>query len=566
MIIAAGILITAPSGKVLFLKRSGVGDYAGSWSLPGGKVEADESLDAAALRETVEETGTDLAKSPLTFLTRRVSDGVDFTTFAASCAEEFTPVLSDEHVSFAWMTPADALSEPLMHPGVIVSLSRLTMDELGVARAIMNGDLASPQQYKNILLVAMRITGTGVSYRKSLDEFVYRHPDNYLTPDFLARCNGLPVIMMHPKGAVLNSEEFANRVVGTMLLPYIYGNEVWGIAKIYDDAAAELIKDEQLSTSPSVVLTNGESTKMVMDDGSTLLVEGKIDLLDHLAICRNGVWDKGQEPNGIRADSIGEKDMSEEDKARKDAEEKAKADAAIKADAEEKDFRSKMMDAMGKLTAHCDSLGKRIDAMSGGAEDLVADKAKKDAEEEEAKKKADADKEEEEAKKKADSEKIKADSAEAIRRIAAVESKLPKQMSDADFSALADAQARADDVFNGFGLKAPRPLDGETVTGYNRRATAALKTHSPRWKDIDLATIADDKAFGIIQDQVYADAVEASNHPVDLEAGELRAIPTIDRMTGQRVISFKGKNTFIKELSHPGTLATFNQFKNPDAA
>ncbi len=91
------------------------------------------------------------------------------------------------------------------------------MDELELARLIAAGELSSPQRHMNVSLFDMRITGTGVAFRPAKREWVYRRPENYLTPDFLARCNGLPVIWIHPKGATLDSKEFSDRIVGTMI-------------------------------------------------------------------------------------------------------------------------------------------------------------------------------------------------------------------------------------------------------------------------------------------------------------------------------------------------------------
>src|SRR5487761_1073104 len=111
------------------------------------------------------------------------------------------------------------------------------MDELGVARAIIAGELASPQKYGNFWLFAVRVTGTGAAYRSGLDEYVWRSPEDYLNEDFIARCGGLPVIFEHPeKRRALDSREFADRIVGSIMLAYIRDDEVWGIARIYDEA------------------------------------------------------------------------------------------------------------------------------------------------------------------------------------------------------------------------------------------------------------------------------------------------------------------------------------------
>jgi hypothetical protein len=175
------------------------------------------------------------------------------------------------------------------------------IDELGVAKAMRDGELASPQRFGNILLVDMRVTGTGAAYRSQLKEFVWRDPSLYLNDHFVARCNGLPVILEHPAdGGPLDSEEYHERNVGTVFLPYVKGTEVWAITKIYDDAAAKMLCEERLSTSPMVVFKDADGTaEYELKDGSTLLVEDKPSLLDHLAICPLGTWDRGGPPVGV---------------------------------------------------------------------------------------------------------------------------------------------------------------------------------------------------------------------------------------------------------------------------
>jgi hypothetical protein len=191
-----------------------------------------------------------------------------------------------------------------LHPGVVIALRRLRFNEYEVAEAIRDGELASPQWFENALLTDMRISGTGVSYRPKLNEWVYRRPENYLSEDFLKRAAGMPIIYEHPEDSVLDSASFGERVVGTMQLPYIKGEDVWGIARIYDKSTAKELLDGEISTSPSVVFRDPAVNYQVeLKDGSTLLVEGSPSYLDHLALCAKGVWDKGGAPSGVRVDS-----------------------------------------------------------------------------------------------------------------------------------------------------------------------------------------------------------------------------------------------------------------------
>jgi hypothetical protein len=192
-----------------------------------------------------------------------------------------------------------------LHPGVEVALRRLSMTETDVAEAIRDGELASPQPYENSLLVDMRISGTGVSYRPKLKEWVYRRPDIYLTDEFLKRCAGLPVIYEHPEAAVLDSQSFSRQIVGTMMVPYVKAEEVWGVARIMDrPTMKDFEKGEMVDTSPSVVFRDPKvNYEIELENGETMLVEGNPSYIDHLALCERGVWSKGGDPIGVRIDS-----------------------------------------------------------------------------------------------------------------------------------------------------------------------------------------------------------------------------------------------------------------------
>lgn len=609
---AAGILFLTPERVGLFLKRSAVGDHPGVWCIPGGKVEDGETAEKAAVREAEEECGGKVPVTRLSPLTRRVAvdqsnqnvtalagapapvappappEEVDFTTFLSKVDEKFTPVLNEEHTGFAW-APIDSPPEPL-HPGCRITLARLSMDELGVARAIQAGDLTSPQKYENISLFAIRITGTGTAYRRKHDEFVYRRPENYLTQEFLDRCGGLAVVMLHPVKATLDAKSYSEQAIGSIMFAYIIGDEVWGIAKIYDDGAAKMMRDNLMSTSPAVVFRDPSvNAKMELENGSTLLIEGKPSLLDHIAICENGVWDKGEGPTGInvRGDSVmtpeeiakAKKD-AEEAQAKKDADEKAekeKADAASKKDADAGEKLDKVLSCLDSIVEKHDALSKRMDSYEEMADKKDSKKdAKKDAAEEKAKEEAaavaadknkkDSARKDEPAEREEMAERIKAkekekadadakadsdakDARDVKRMIADLDARIPKQLSDADYAAMADSQARADDVYSAFGKRAPRPLDGESNVAYRRRLATGLKGHSKTWKEIDLLALTD-SALPIAEEQIYADAQTAALNPVDMEEGQLRPVVRRDE-TGRNVTTFHGRNTFIRAMARP---------------
>lgn len=608
----AGILFITPERKVLFLKRGPGGDAPGAWCFPGGTTEDDETPEETAIREAMEELG-DFPKGKRELLTRSVmpiatinavsscapSDAdtdsrVDFTTFVQTVKEEFSPTLNGEHTGWAWASVA----EPPMplHPGCRIALDRLTMDELGVARAMAEGSLTSPQRYGNVNLFDMRITGTGLAYRgakmdgdKAIapEEFTYRRPENYLTPDFLARCNGLQVIMLHPAKALLNSKEFGARTVGSMMLPYIKGDEVWGIAKIYDDETVAMLSKGGMSTSPCVLLGNKDNQRLTLEDGTPLLVEGKPSLLDHLAICERGVWDKGGDPSGVRTDNqTGDQDMltkEQMDDVKKELGALLAAalpgavvtaiDAARADDAGGKKL-DKMMSAMDSFCGRMDSFEKKMDSHTARmdaaeeAEKKKADATDKDAiaadedDEDEKKKKADkakADAEEAEAKKKADAEDEdkKADAArhlaattEIAQRLINVEKSLPKQMTDAERGEFTAFQVKADEVYSANGSRAPGPVLNEDLVPYRRRLIAGLKHLSPTYKDVDTSAVADAAMLTVIESVVYKDATAASFNPPDLAEGELREIVRVDSL-GHKTIEFRGNTHFVRSLTRP---------------
>ncbi len=296
---AAGAMVVTgvtSDDRVLLLQRARDGDHALEWCFPGGRVEDGETALQAAAREVLEETGLTIGRT--IEWTRQVLDGVDFTTFLAVASGEWAVTLSPEHVSFCWAI-LSAPPQPL-HPGCAVALARHAMDELAVAEAIRDGQLVSPQRYGNFWLFAIRVTGTGFAYREAQKESCYRPPSEYLDERFLRRCAGLPVLWDHTDGPKLDSEEYRGRNVGSVFFAYVRGDEVWAVARIYDDLCVKWLMADDRSTSPGVVFAAVNDNQIYRrDDGTTLLVETAPKLMDHVALCDVGVWDRGGAPKGV---------------------------------------------------------------------------------------------------------------------------------------------------------------------------------------------------------------------------------------------------------------------------
>ncbi|HIA5704196.1 TPA: NUDIX domain-containing protein [Salmonella enterica] len=515
-IFGSGIMFR--QGKFVFLiQRSD----DGTWCPPGGTVESGELAIDAARREVLEEVGYQY-DGPLT----PHSVYGDYLTFRAEVSERFEAKLNDESLAAGWFH-IDDLPKPLHQPFAEM-LAQQALNETEVAALIADGTLSSPQYFYNMWMFAIRVTGTGVTWRSADQEMTFRNPDDYLTPEFLQRVAGVPLIWLHPKKRTLDSDEFAKRVIGTLTNAWVADKgEVWAVARVYDAEAAEIMATRQLSTSPTVKFS--EVAQSINVDGQPLLVEPSPELLDHVAICEQGVWDKLLAPTGVKSDSI-------PNEAEKMDEEKIVALINKTIDARMAKADSEAADLKAKADAEEEAKKAKADAEEKEAEEA---KAKADAEEKAAKEKADA---EAEAKAKADAEaeekaaKEKADS-ELRQQIADLRSRIPTELSDEERNEVADAQVKADSVFSCFGKRAPVPLSGEKPLAYRRRLMIQLQEHSPDFKTVDLSSIADSALLSVAEKTIYADAQKSAS--LSVGPGMLREIKRADA-TGRQISTFEG--------------------------
>jgi len=113
--------IVVDDGRLLLIRR-GRGAAVGSWSIPGGRVEAGEPLATAVERELAEETGLDGRCSRFVGWVERISDAYHFVIldFLVELVEPGTAaVAGDDASDVAWVAldELDAV-EPLV-PGLV---------------------------------------------------------------------------------------------------------------------------------------------------------------------------------------------------------------------------------------------------------------------------------------------------------------------------------------------------------------------------------------------------------------------------------------------------------------
>lgn len=219
------------------------------------------------------------------------------------------------------------------------------MNELDIARQITSGELSSPQQVPltSYWLLDLRITGTGFAYREKADSYILRPADDYLTDDVLAMCNGLPVIVEHPENPLDGVTE-DSYTIGSVFLPYIKGDEIWGVCKIWSEQAMEAIEQNDFSTSCSF---RAGTQNITVND-----TEVKKDLspqsANHVAILQEnmGVWDKcNPEAISINTNSNEDEQMA----VIKDQSPDAEAEGG-------NDFQSKVLSILDSLISIIDAL------------------------------------------------------------------------------------------------------------------------------------------------------------------------------------------------------------------
>ena len=111
---SAGIFFYCKNtSRYLYLLRT---DKNPSWSMPGGKIESDETLLEGLERECNEEMQVWNKDWKLIPIQKFVNRSFTYHTFFCAVDDEFKPILNNEHCGYAWVAE-EHYPRPL-HPGL----------------------------------------------------------------------------------------------------------------------------------------------------------------------------------------------------------------------------------------------------------------------------------------------------------------------------------------------------------------------------------------------------------------------------------------------------------------
>ena len=115
MVLVAAVALIDRDGRVLLAQRPEGKSMAGLWEFPGGKIEPDETPEAALIRELHEELGIDTWSSclaPLSFASHSY-DAFHLLMPLFACRKWAGQPQSREGQALKWVRPADLRNYPM---------------------------------------------------------------------------------------------------------------------------------------------------------------------------------------------------------------------------------------------------------------------------------------------------------------------------------------------------------------------------------------------------------------------------------------------------------------------
>jgi mutator protein MutT len=122
--LAVGAVVLRGDGAVLLVRRAQP-PAVGTWSLPGGKVEPDETIEAAIVREVHEETGLRVAPHAVVETLELEREGYRYriVDFVCLFSGDALPHARDDVDAARWVLPDD-LATLALTPEVLRVIAR----------------------------------------------------------------------------------------------------------------------------------------------------------------------------------------------------------------------------------------------------------------------------------------------------------------------------------------------------------------------------------------------------------------------------------------------------------
>lgn len=241
---AAGVILTRPDGKVLLLQRS---DGSG-WCFPGGKTEPGETAQAAAVRETFEETGLLLDLQALRPVA--VNDNPDGYTFACFSAEvpQFLPVLcQEEHTGYGWFDRASLPDGLFMNCAELIGQSQAVAVMDSAQRVDANGWFEVENNPLSRVGV-FEYFGKQVSPDLPPDEVfkVFHPPEELSDPETIKSARLVPWVAGHTMLGAAGSVQAEEKGVGGVTGEKIYFKDgiLYGNLKMFSKSHADLVNQK----------------------------------------------------------------------------------------------------------------------------------------------------------------------------------------------------------------------------------------------------------------------------------------------------------------------------------
>lgn len=107
--------VAVADGRLLLVRR-GRGPAAGEWSVPGGRVEAGETLAEAVVREVLEETGLESVCDRFLGWAERIDDRAHFVIldFVATVLDDRPPSAGSDAAEVEWVPLDDVVDRRLV--------------------------------------------------------------------------------------------------------------------------------------------------------------------------------------------------------------------------------------------------------------------------------------------------------------------------------------------------------------------------------------------------------------------------------------------------------------------